>query len=710
MNAWAKQRVPHYVATNPFIAYAFARVVLAHLEDRHEAGADDARAPIYLLEVGAGSGRFAFHFLDQFFDLLDASPLRELDVRYVMTDVVDELIDTWAAHPKFRRFTAAGRLDFARFDAESDTVVDLRRSGTRLAPGSLANPPVVLATYVFDSLAADLFFVDAHVIRAGGVRLVPRGQRELAVDETPDRDDPFTAVDLEYRMAGPAVAPYADQSWNALLQSYAATLPDCALFFPSTTLSFVRRLRALHPGGDLLFLIAGRNTATLTELAAQREPALGRHGSLSFPVNYHALREILAADGGFVRVGDDSTENLAMFAAAFQHSRRHVRLNAAIDEWFGKPGPNAYHSLKVSLAESAAQASPDDLHAVLEVSRWDAVLFLVIEPRLRAVLPEAPLETRQRWATALRNVWRRHLPIGEPSDVAFHLGVIAASIQNWRLAADFFQASLVTSGPHSATLFNLASARQQLGDIDEAQRHLAAALEADPGVRLYARARAELEQWQIDCRQFAHGNPPAGAAPHGARLRELPLAPQHAHALAYRFRDPETVRLTRLPVLETAAAARMWIEAQRADPRTTALAVVHPDMGLIGVTMLQRSGNDALATYWIGKDFQGRGLGREALSLLLDLAKHLGITRVFASVLAGNDRSRALLRSAGFRVLPCEAAVSDDDMLEFHDFAIDAADVSADDAMHALARVLRATGSSLKVVPLSNLAPPSSRV
>jgi hypothetical protein len=63
VGAWSGGTVPTYVTTNAFIARAYARVVAAYLRDRRQAGYCGAAEPAYIVELGAGSGRLAYHFL-----------------------------------------------------------------------------------------------------------------------------------------------------------------------------------------------------------------------------------------------------------------------------------------------------------------------------------------------------------------------------------------------------------------------------------------------------------------------------------------------------------------------------------------------------------------------------------------------------------------------------------------------------------------------
>jgi hypothetical protein len=54
--AWSSATVPHYITSNPYIASAFADVILAFQRDVGE--------PITVVELGAGSGRFSYLLTD----------------------------------------------------------------------------------------------------------------------------------------------------------------------------------------------------------------------------------------------------------------------------------------------------------------------------------------------------------------------------------------------------------------------------------------------------------------------------------------------------------------------------------------------------------------------------------------------------------------------------------------------------------------------
>src|SRR5262245_35207478 len=69
MAAWSEGIVPHHVTCNPYLARAYARVVLGFVRDWRDRL--DPSQPVYIVELGAGSGRLAFHLLRQLTPMLE---------------------------------------------------------------------------------------------------------------------------------------------------------------------------------------------------------------------------------------------------------------------------------------------------------------------------------------------------------------------------------------------------------------------------------------------------------------------------------------------------------------------------------------------------------------------------------------------------------------------------------------------------------------
>ena len=163
------------------MAAAFARVVVGYLRDAARGGLD-LDEPLYVVELGAGAGRFAHGFLRELDAFVEALPFALPPIVYVMTDLGESTIEHWAANPALDD----ERFDFARFDVGGDGVLKLRRRGVAL--DRLANPLVVIANYVFDSIPADAFAIsdgDAAGVPRDGRRAPTSRSMQLAYSRAP---------------------------------------------------------------------------------------------------------------------------------------------------------------------------------------------------------------------------------------------------------------------------------------------------------------------------------------------------------------------------------------------------------------------------------------------------------------------------------------------------------------------------------------------
>ena len=188
--------IPHQIVDNPFVAAAYARVVVGYLRDCARGGLD-LDEPLYVVELGAGPGRFAHGFRRELDAFVQALPFALPPIVYVMTDLGESTIQQWAANPALDD----ERFDFARFDVGGDGVLNLRRRG--IALDRLANPLVVIANYVFDSIPADAF-----AISDGGV------QECLVSVEGAD------VASMQLAFSRGPVRSYGDPDLDALLEHY----------------------------------------------------------------------------------------------------------------------------------------------------------------------------------------------------------------------------------------------------------------------------------------------------------------------------------------------------------------------------------------------------------------------------------------------------------------------------------------------------------
>lgn len=123
-------------------------------------------------------------------------------------------------------------------------------------------------------------------------------------------------------------------------------------------------------------------------------------------------------------------------------------------------------------------------------------------------------------------------------------------------------------------------------------------------------------------------------------------------------------------------------------------AVLHREWGFVGSVSLILHRGAGFFYYWVGADFQGRGFGPEAVSILLRLARDVyGMRTCYAKVFSGNHRSQRGLSKLGFRPMSVQAALPDDDE-RFYRLGVDVPEAAANRELQTL---LKDMGSELRV-------------
>lgn len=491
--AWTESLVPHYITSNPWIADAYAKVVLGWLRDLRPAL--DLGQPVHVVELGCGPGRFSYHFLIRFFDLLSRSPLAEVPVRYVATDFTEHNLDVLRSHPALQPFVEAGLLDFARYDAGADVEIALSHSGEVLGPGSVANPLAVIANYVFDGIPQDCFTLrGGHLHESFATLTSPRRE--------PDLDDPtiLSRVELSWKHRPLAAAPYGEPDLDRIVEEYCERLSETTFLLPSAALRCLANLSQLA-GGHLLLLSGDKGYSGETSLAGRGEPTLSRHGSVSMMVNYHAIGRWVEHRGGtFLTCSHESTHLnvsaalLGTPSAGGEPPRDWAETLLAFDDAIERRGPDDFFTLKKSIEAGYASLGLDRLLAWLRLSGWDHNVFLGCFPALIERIAEGPEAVAEAVAAAAQRVWEAYFPLREGSDLAFHLGLLAMAVERWQEALGYFEQSLRFYGDTAATAFNCALCLHQMGEREVALERLDDAAAAEPDLPGLENLRRGIEE------------------------------------------------------------------------------------------------------------------------------------------------------------------------------------------------------------------------
>ncbi len=485
VTAWQHSVIPSYVTTNPYIASTYARLILGYLRDCHAAGILEPGAPFYVVEIGAGSGRFAYHVLKALDRLLERFEIRDLRVTYVITDFSDTTLDFHRSHAWLRPFVERRRLDFARFNPIENQEISLD-SGSTLSADTTRNPCVFLANYFFDGIPQDAYFLENGSLYEALVTL-----RSPTV---PESEEPSLreGIEISYEHRQVERVHYDDPLEEVVLERYRGVLSNTYLSFPTAGFACLRNLHQLS-GGRMLLISADKGYHRLEEMKALEPPSIVLHGSFSMMVNYHALAQYSRGLGGEVFQTTHHHSSIDVVAYAFGLGPNGcVRTAQSFDELVESGGPDDLLAVNAAARHEPSALTVSQALALLRLSGWDASTFLACHPTLRAKAREAPPTWRREVRTACMRVWDTYFPIGEREDLAFAIGALLYQLGFEREALVFLEQSLRLHGPDTGTLYNMALCHHYLGEPAEALRYVDASLELASEYERALALRAEI--------------------------------------------------------------------------------------------------------------------------------------------------------------------------------------------------------------------------
>jgi Tetratricopeptide repeat len=487
--AWLTGRTPYYVTSNTFIANAYARVVAGFLRDCAGASSNlgplDRKAPVYILEVASGSGKFGLLFLKKLLALKQRIPLLAgLNFRFVMTDLVPANLKAWQSRDRFRPFLEAGVLDFATFDLERDEKITLAHSGETLSVGTLRNPLAVIANYAFDTTAQDAFWIKGGALAES---LVTTASTQKEKDGLPDPET-LKRISTRYEQRPVEDDYYDDEAMNRILAAYRTRLGDTSFLFPIGALKGIRTLMAMA-SGRLLLLSGDKGYTHEDELTVRSDPQMALHGGFSMMVNYHAIGLYFRERGGLAL--HSSSRDKRLKVSAFLTGAPEAMLaetRSAFHQAIDGFGPCEYFTLVTGLRKELPAPSLDVLLGLLRIGEGDPHLISLFSVPLAEQAKKAPDPVRRELVRVLEQAWDYFYPMDH--DLPFELGRIYSGLERPLDALRCYLESLRLYKEHPATLFNAGLCLYRLQRPQEALTLMERALKVEEG---YGPAR----EWRI---------------------------------------------------------------------------------------------------------------------------------------------------------------------------------------------------------------------
>ncbi|MEN0062733.1 MAG: SAM-dependent methyltransferase [Myxococcota bacterium] len=478
VGAWLTHGIPSYITSNAGLARAYARIMFQYVETV----AHEGEGPVHIVELGSGTGRFAFLVLTHLLEFAEAYGEPTRPFRYVMTDFSDQNLPWWRAHPELAPFVASGQLDFALYDGAVGPIHDRLMVADEPFVESIGRAPAIfIANYVLDSLPHDLFFIEEE------------GElRELHVGLTSLHDLDAEAFHLDgvelFFERGPVTdAPYSDPELSRVVVDYAAQLGGGPLSVPTSAAEGVARFERLTQG-RFLFLTADKGPLQPDPQMHAASTHLDHHGSTSMNVNLDLLAEIAASRGARCVRGSSNAVGLSLLGLVMGPGAASTASTARA--WLQEASPLAAYSLK---EVEPGTLPPTTVLGVLQLVGWDPDMVSVHAEALVDAAKSDDPKVRDEVRTGLLRAERLVFTGHQHRDNAFAFGRVWYALDEDERARNAFAESIRTYGVSAPRLFNFAiSLYAAQEDPAVVRRCLEDAIALDPGLDVAHDALARL--------------------------------------------------------------------------------------------------------------------------------------------------------------------------------------------------------------------------
>ena len=445
--AWSEDAVPHNMTSNSKVGKIYAELILAFLTDLSSKGKTEET--VYILELGAGHGRLAFHILKHLEKLEPVLGIKLPPYCYIVSDIVEKNLTFFQDHPQFQEYFEKGNLDVAYYDASKNEEIYLRHSKIQISAKSLNQPIIVIANYFFDSIPNDLFIMQDGLISECSVSLQSKENPDTVSTEML-----LKSMELTYHNKLLEEPFYAEPVINEILDDYKKTISNSHLFFPEKGIRCLNNLKGFSAEGMML-LSMDKGFHEIHDLQKKGEPDIVTHGSFSLWVNYHAYIAFCEKSGGQVLFPSSSTFHLDFGCLLFlQDSSSYFNTHTTYEHHVNDFGPDDLNTIKQLAYSSVARLTITELIALYRLSGYDSTFFIKMLPRLKQVTQCITFNERRRVEQTLHNVWEMYFSINESYDLAYELGGLFYDLGFYTDALDHFQFSSDLFGPKTDTYYN----------------------------------------------------------------------------------------------------------------------------------------------------------------------------------------------------------------------------------------------------------------
>jgi len=455
LGAWQENVVPHQMTSNSMVGKTYASVILGLLRDL--SFKNKTAETVYIVELGAGHGRLAFHILQHLEYLTADLNIKLPPYCYVISDIVADSFPFFLNHPQLKSFFEQGKVDVAYFNATDSETLDLLHSKRSIARQDLDQPLVLVANYFFDSLPTDLFYVKDKNISACMASL------ECDVDpETLEEEGLIEHMSIKFFREKVERPFYEDPIYNEILDEYKNNIKASNIFFPTTGFQCLSNLQKLSKQGVML-LSMDKGYHRLEELEHKETPDLIFHGSFSIWVNYHAFELYCQKKHGKALLPSSASfYSPVVCLLLLPDPEDYKETVASYENHINRFGPDDFNGIKHITYQTISRLNMKNLMALIRLSHYDSTFFTKLLPRIKQLIGHISVVERTRLGETLTQIWNMYFNISEPLDLAYEIGGLFYDLGYYQKALVAFAHSTAQFGDKADVYYNSALCHYQL--------------------------------------------------------------------------------------------------------------------------------------------------------------------------------------------------------------------------------------------------------
>jgi tetratricopeptide (TPR) repeat protein len=468
IDAW-KGEVPFYVSSNCYIAHAYAQMVFRLIQQTLQKKPNQQHA-FQIIELGAGTGKFSYYFLQFFLDLCAARQL-PFTFCYTLTDFSEKMIDSIKNNHSFTqlnsKLTANQQVEFKVWDFENE-----QESAQSVLKDNYI--PIIIANYVFDCIRQDKFYIENRVLNEVQIAL---GNRYLNFNI----EKPQSLKEIDFKESYIPVNAdtyYEESKLNTILKDYSQKMASGTEFcIPVGAFNFIDLLDKTKP---YYLIIGDKGLSSIQDFEATKKRELMSYdGCYSFLLNYDALNQYFDQIGG-AYIGTDYVYTFGVHLygnAPVKHIIQEENIDFKL--CFGQFGPKEFLSLCQEYQGSCYRFKLDSLIDFIKLSHYDPDAYGIIHDRLIELVPAINDYNKPNILFTLDNVEKNIYVLGGSFDTYNLLGIFYQVLGDLNKAENLFLKSIAVLGPSAPVYHNLGILYAKNKDRNAAILYLEKSLEIE---------------------------------------------------------------------------------------------------------------------------------------------------------------------------------------------------------------------------------------